>query len=207
MRLLRSHVVPVIVSLGTGLILGLMGPLFEHLHDSLSSAISTIFSGGWPWVGYAFLVGYFRRSKVESALLASLGLAVAVVVYYAFKDMSPVLPTGAVQAERLPGSSGGELTHILPWGIAAFILGAPCGLLGNLAKIPGPGGLVFRLTVPFVAFCETSMRLSADARGANSNSVDTWQVVRVGAVVIAVAIVGYAIWTWWGRRRQTRASV
>ncbi len=202
MRLLRSRAIPVALSLGAGVILGFVGPIADKWENPFCAAIATIFSGGWPWGGYAFLVGFFRRSKIESALLASLGLAVAVVVYYAFKDVSPVLPAGAVRAERPVGQYGGEVAHILPWGIAAFFLGAPCGILGNLARISGLGGLAFRLTVPFVAFCETSVRLSGEAREASSTAVATWNVVRVSAVLIALALVGHAIWRARDRRRQ-----
>ncbi|MEU9037734.1 hypothetical protein AB0D45_22915 [Streptomyces sp. NPDC048352] len=161
--------------------------------------VNAIFAGGWSWACYAFLVGYLRRSKIESALLAPFGLAIGVTAYYLFKDLSPATPEG------FGTSGGGSLSKILVWGTLAFAFGAPVGFLGNVARIPGVGGLFFRLLIPVVAFYETSMRLDGESRGASSVVVHTWHTIRFIAVAVACALVVHVIWRWLHERRA-RAS-
>ncbi len=100
------------------------------------------------------------------------------------------------------GAGGGFSSQVLVWATAAFVLGAPVGFLGNLARMSGGGGLGFRLTVPLIAFCETSVRLSTEAHEAGSTAGATWNVVRVVAAVAALALVGHAVWSWRNGRRQ-----
>ncbi|MFD8146668.1 hypothetical protein [Streptomyces sp. NPDC059708] len=173
------------VPLGVGLVLGLIGPVTEKSHDPVSVVVNAVFSGGWSWACYAFLVGRLRRSKVESALLPALGLAIGVVTYYLLK--------------------GGSTSAILVWGTLAFVFGAPVGFLGNAARIPGVGGLGFRLLIPLVAFYETSMRLTTEARGSSAAVLATWNAVRFTAVAVALALVGQVVRSWWQARR-TRSS-
>lgn len=183
-----------------GLALGLLGPLSEKWDNPVSVAVNVVFSGGWSWACYAFLVGYFRRSKIEAALLAPFGLAIGVTTYYLFKDLSPATPAGLEV-----GPSGGEsLSKILVWGTLAFVFGMPVGFLGNLARIPGVGGLFFRLLIPVVAFYETSMRLDAESRGQNAIVLNTWQTVRFISVALAFALVVQVVWSWL-RNRRTRS--
>ncbi|MFD7665592.1 hypothetical protein [Streptomyces sp. NPDC059788] len=189
---------PFAASLGAGLLLGLAGPVAGKWNNPACVALGVVFTGGWSWVCYAFLVGYFRRSKIESALLSSLGLAFGVVAYYLFKDLSPAVPVGLES-----GTSGENLsTRILVWGIAAFALGAPVGLLGNLARVPGIGGLPFRLIIPLVAIFETSMRLTTEGDGQGAVVGVTWNVTRFVAGAVALVLVGHTIWSWWHARRM-----
>ncbi|MFD3585563.1 hypothetical protein [Streptomyces sp. NPDC058683] len=180
-----------------GLLLGLAGPLAEKCGNPDCVTLNAVFSSGWSWACYAFLVGYLRRSKIESALLSSLGLAVGVVAYYLFKYLSPTIPAGLESGAVSEGISSGMFV----WGIAAFILGAPLGLFGNLARIPGVGGLPFRLVVPFVTFFETSMRLATEADRQRVVVEITWTVIRFIAAAVALALVGHTIRSWWHARR------
>lgn len=212
MRLLHTRAASAAASLGAGLLLGLAGPVFEKWNNPACDAMSNVFSSGWPWACYAFLVGYFGRTKRESALLSSLGLAIGVFTYYLFKDMSPVIPDGTEPVSVSGGldsgaSSEGLSSQILTWGIAAFTLGAPIGLLGNLARIPDFGGLAFRLVVPLVAFCETSVRISTEVGGKSSVVGTTWNVTRFVAGAVALALVTHTVWSWWrGRCTHTRSD-
>lgn len=187
--------------LGVGLLLGLAGPLTEKWDNPVCDTLNLVFSDGWSWVCYAFLVGYFGRSKIESALLSSSGLAVGVVTYYLFKFLSPTIPAGLESG----ATSEGIFSGMLAWGIAAFVLGAPVGLSGNLARIPSARGLPFRLIVPLVAIFETSMRLTAEADGQRAVVLITWNVIRFIAGAVALALISHAIWSWWHSRR-TRSS-
>lgn len=198
MYLPRARVVPVTMALGAGAALGIIGPLAGKFDNPICHAASLVFSGGWSWACFAFLVGYFRRSRIDSALLASSALAIGVVVYYFFKFLSPTAPIPG----DISGGSGKELaSRILAWGIAAFICGVPVGFMGNLARTPGIGGLLFRLLVPLIAFFETSQRLSvAEQQGP---TVDiTWNAIRVVAAIVAVALVVHTVWGWRVRRSQ-----
>lgn len=135
-------------------------------------------------------------------LLASSGLAVGVVTYYVFKDLSPTIPTGLES-----GVTGGiNYSSMLVWGTAAFILGAPLGLLGNLARIPSVGGLPFRLIGPLVALVETSMRLAAEADGQRAAVGFTWNVIRLVAGTVVVTLIIHAIRNRWHSRRTLSAE-
>ncbi|MFJ9646345.1 hypothetical protein [Streptomyces sp. NPDC101206] len=207
MHLARGRVAPVTVSLGAGLLLGLVGPIAGKWDNPACVAASIVFSSGWPWACYALLVGYFRRSKIESALLASLGLAIGVVTYYVFKDLNPTIPAGLESATSVPDgmeSNTFNKAQILVWGMAAFVFGAPVGLMGNVARTPGIGGLPFRLLVPLTAFFEATQRLSVEADSQGPVFAVTWNVTRVAACVVAVALVGHTVWSW--RVRRSRAD-
>ncbi|MFE0578553.1 hypothetical protein [Streptomyces sp. NPDC058874] len=169
--------------------------------------MSTVFSSGWPWACYALLVGCSRRSTIESALLASSGLAVGVVAYYLFKDMNPAIPAGMEAATPVPAgvqweSGAFKDGRILVWGTAAFVFGAPLGFVGNMARTPGVGGLLFRLLVPFIAFFEATRRLSVEADVQGPVFSATWNVTRVAACVVAGALIGHTAWSWWVRRSR-----
>ncbi|MFF4419671.1 hypothetical protein ACFY04_02555 [Streptomyces sp. NPDC001549] len=193
----RARAASLAAPLGVGLVLGLLGPISEKWDNPVSVAVNAVFSGGWSWACYAFLVGYFRRSKIEATLLASFGLAIGVVAYYLFKGIGVAAPNGM----DVGASGGGSLSGIVVWGTLAFVFGAPVGFLGNLARVPGVGGLFFRLLMPLVAFYETSMRLAVEARGQGSVVEITWSAVRFISVAVALALVGHVIWSWWHTRR------
>ncbi|MFA7763135.1 hypothetical protein [Streptomyces sp. NRRL S-448] len=199
----RARAASLAVSLGAALALGLLGAVSEKWDNPAGVAANAVFSGGWSWACYAFLVGYFRRSKIESALLPSFGLAVGVATYYLLKDFSHAAPNGWEA-----GASGeGSISKILVWGTLAFVFGAPVGFFGNLARVPGVGGLFFRLLIPLVAFYETSMRLAVEARGAGSAVIITWNAVRLIAVAVAFVLVGHVVRSWWNARRTRPIEV
>ncbi|MGZ9930706.1 hypothetical protein ACXNSR_12495 [Streptomyces sp. NC-S4] len=201
MNFSRTRAASLSAPLGIGVVLGLLGAASQKWDSPVGVVANAVFSGGWAWACYAFLVGYFRRSKIESALLSSFGLAVGVVTYYLYKDLGAAAPSGLE-----PGLSGGggSLSGIMAWGTLAFVFGAPVGFLGNLARLQGIGGLFFRLLIPLVAFYETSMRLTNESLGQDPVVMATWNAVRIVAVAVAFALVGHVIWNWWNARR-TRA--
>lgn len=198
-HVVRVRVAPLAVVLAAGALLGVAGPLAGKFGNPVCHVLSLVFSGGWSWAALAFLVGYFRRSKVESALLASAALAVGVIVYYLFKVLSPAAPIGGVIAG---GSEDGFSSKIVLWGLAAFVFGAPVGFLGNLARVPGIGGLGFRLLIPLIAYFETSQRLRTEADSQGRIVEMTWYVIRFAAVGVAIALVVHTVWCWWRARRN-----
>ncbi|MFG3035671.1 hypothetical protein ACGFYZ_02085 [Streptomyces sp. NPDC048330] len=201
MHFLRARVVPVAVILGAGAVIGALGSLTVRFDGPFFNVVGLIFSGGWSWACFAFMVGYFRPSKVESALLASSALAVGVIIYYLVKYTIPAAPIG-MTASGGPGSEAAS--RVLVWGMAAFAFGGPVALVGNLARAPGIAGLSFRLLVPLIAFVETSFRLDAEADLGGKVAEITWHVTRVVAVLIAVALIGHTVWRWRVRRRSLR---
>ncbi|MFC8915038.1 hypothetical protein ACGF5F_21725 [Streptomyces sp. NPDC047821] len=189
---------PVTVSLGTGLLLGLAGPIAAKGDTPVLVAVGIVFSSGWPWACYALLVGYFRPSRIESMVLASLGLAIGVVTYYVFKDLNPTIPPGMESATSIPAGMESGTTNagkILVWGTAALVFGAPLGLVGNLARTPGISGLLFRLVIPLIAFVEATQRLNVEAESQGPVFAATWNVTRVAACVAAVALMGHTVWS------------
>ncbi|MFB6826843.1 hypothetical protein ACFCXA_35220 [Streptomyces virginiae] len=200
----RTRAISILLALVAGALIGVLGAISGKFDTPVFHITGLIFAGGWSWACLAFLVGYTRRSKIESAVVASVALAIGVVVYYTLKWLSPVPPIGmsadGMQVEGVP-------TGMLVWGIVAFLFGVPLGIFGNLARIPGIGGLPFRLLVPLIAFVETSQRLEAEAGVAAFGDV-TWGTIRVLAVLIALALVGHTAWQWArsARRRESRTS-
>ncbi|MFE7330815.1 hypothetical protein ACFU8W_38930 [Streptomyces sp. NPDC057565] len=172
--------------------------------NPICHAAALIFSSGWAWVCFAFLVGFSRRSKIESALLASSALALAVVVYYVFKFMFPTVPIGRLISS---GSGEGLASKILAWGIVAFVFGAPVGLFGNIARTCGIGGLPFRLLIPLTAFVETSARLDAEAASQGLVTEITWNAIRIAAGVAFVALLVHGLMAWRAQRDRPDAAV
>lgn len=166
MDFLRDRITPVLVTVGAGVVIGALGSLAGKVDSPLFHSVSLVFSGGWSWACLALLVGYFRQSKVEAALLAASAL----------------------------------------WGALAFVFGAPVGLIGNLARIPGVSGLLFRLLGPLIAFVETSWRLDAEAAAAGPTAESTWSTIRVLAVLAAVVLAGHSVWGWRGRRDSPKVG-
>lgn len=204
MHIARARVMPIAVAFATGIALAALGPLMGKFDNPVCHAAALVFSSGWAWACFAFLVGFSRRSKVESALLASSALAAAVVVYYVFKYMFPTSPIGQV----ISSGSGEELgSRILVWGIAAFALGAPVGLFGNIARTPGIGGLPFRLIIPLTAFVETSARLETEASSQGLVVEITWTVIRIAAGAAFVGLLLRELMAWRARSGEPEAGV
>ncbi|MCX5199341.1 hypothetical protein OOK31_36635 [Streptomyces sp. NBC_00249] len=199
----RTRVIPVVSALAAAVVLGVVGPLMGKFDHPVSQAVGLVFSSGWAWAGFAFLVGFSRRSRIESALLASSTLAVAVIVYYVFKFVFPTAPVGLGVAY----ASGEDLgSKIFAWGTAAFVLGAPVGLFGNLARTRGVVGLPLRLLIPLTAFYETSMRLETEAAGLGPVVAITWNAVRIASGVAFVALLVHALMTWRAQRGEAAAD-
>ncbi|MFF4390814.1 hypothetical protein ACFY0G_29120 [Streptomyces sp. NPDC001552] len=193
MNFLRTRTTSALLTLGAGALIGALGALSGKFDGPIFHVVNIVFSGGWSWACFAFLVGYTRKSKVESAALASSALAVGVVVYYLLKWLSPVAPIGMTADGMV---ADGVSSGIVLWGIAAFLFGAPMGLFGNLARIPGIGGLSFRLLVPLIVYVETSARLKMEAATAGRFVELTWSTTRVISVLTALALVGHVVWEW-----------
>lgn len=200
----RARVVPVVVALAAGMVLAVIGPLMDRFDNPICHAAALVFSSGWAWACFAFLVGLSRRSRIESALLASSALAVAVAGYYVFKFMFPISPIGPVISS---GSKEELVSRILGWGIAALILGAPVGLVGNIARTRSIGGLPFRLLIPLIAFFETSVRLDVEAPLQEAVAGATWNTIRIAAGIAAVALLAHGLTTWRARRNKPEAGM
>lgn len=184
--------------------LGATGALAGTFDGPVAQVGSLVFAGGWSWACFGFLVGYTRRSKAASALLASSSLALGVIVYYGLKALRPAAPIGMEASEVI--HSEVNLAGIVVWGAAAFLFGAPLGLFGNLARIPGIGGLPFRLLVPLIVWIETSARLGGEADSAGRVAALTWSALRVLAVLVAAALVAHVVWTWLRRYGSAKAD-
>ncbi|MEW2136637.1 hypothetical protein AB0892_08575 [Streptomyces sp. NPDC005409] len=200
----RSRITPVMVALASGLAIGALGALAGKIPNPVFHVLSLVFSGGWSWACFGFLVGSFRQSKIESTWLASSALAIGVIAYYLLKDFTPVAPIGTPASGDPNGSN--TSSGILVWGIAALVFGAPMGLFGNLAKTPGVGGLPFRLLVPLIAFFETYWRLDIEGSSAGSVAVITWSTIQVISVVAAVSLAGHTVWRWRYSARHTEGQ-
>ncbi|MFF5447391.1 hypothetical protein [Streptomyces sp. NPDC012888] len=191
-----------LVTLGAGVMLGALGALAGKCDGPFFHAVSIVFSAGWSWACFGLLVGFLRPPKSEAAWLAPSALALGVVVYYLLKALSPVTPIG-VDGSFAP-SGGGDWSKVVVWGVLAFVFGAPLGIIGNLARIPGIAGFPFRLLGPLIAFFETSWRLDVEAATAGPGVAPVWSGVRALAVLAAVAVLAHVVWEWRTRRSRRR---
>ncbi|WP_282795056.1 hypothetical protein [Streptomyces sp. CC224B] len=173
----------------------------DDFADPACRAVAIVFSEGWSWACFAFMVGYLRRSRLEATLLSSSALTAGAVVYYLSKFLDPAVPDGARVVSQ--GSTDELVTKIVFWGVAALILGAPVGFAGNLARISGPAGLPFRLVIPLIAFYETSDRLGTEIDSHDLVGQVTLNGIRVVAGAAAVALAWHTARAW---RRARRGS-
>jgi hypothetical protein len=195
---LRTRAVSIVLTIGAGAALGLLGPVAEKFSNPVCQAVGVVFTGGWPWACFAFMVGYFRRSWIEAVLVAPPALGIGVVVYYLAKALHP---TGLGDAGHGPVSDISSMTVV--WCIGAVVLGVPLGAIGYLAATPGIAGLSFRLLIPVIAFMETGWRLDTAGGLESPVAAVTWGAVHIGAVAVAVALVGHTVWSWRARRSQS----
>ncbi|MEU3629605.1 MULTISPECIES: hypothetical protein [Streptomyces] len=205
MKFSRARITPVLATLGLGAIIGVLGALVGKLDTPMFHAVSLVFSAGWSWALLGFLAGYFRRTKAGAALLSSSALAIGVTVYYLLKALSPAAPIGL--DVTLESNVESAWPRIFAWGVLAFVLGAPMGLFGNLARISGLSGLPFRLSVPVIAYVETSWRLDVEAAAAGPGAEATWSATRVLAVLAVIALVGHTVWGWRTRHSGPKVRV
>lgn len=199
MSSLRSHILAPVAALTVGAMLGILAPLLGTVGGSIGNAASLVLSAGWTWAALAFCVGLARKARMESVILASASLLVAVIAYYVTK-----LSHGEFLTADLNDPSGGA-THVdwygflsktVVWCIVACILGSLFGLAGNLARNRGLRGLPFRVLVPLVAIVDTSQRLQFDAPLQGPVAATTWTVIRLIAVAAILVLVVITRWAW-----------
>jgi hypothetical protein len=111
-------------------------------------------------------------------------LITAVFAYYATK------------ANQEGSSLNDSLSRAIFWSLAAALTGAFLGVIGNLARDQGIAGLFFRAFVPVIAIVETSQRLHAEASSQGHLAGDTWNFIRIAAVVALIALIGYTVLEW-----------
>ncbi|MES4825802.1 MULTISPECIES: DUF6518 family protein [Streptomyces violaceoruber group] len=182
----------VVAAVAAGATLGALAPLFETTSNSPAHVVHLILAAGWTWAALAFCVGVARKSIFESASLAPAALITAVASYYATKTAQST------------SSQNDSLSRALFWSLAAAIVGAFLGVIGNLARSPGLRGLFFRALVPVIAIVETSQRLSAEASSQGTVVGATWNGIRIAAVAILAALLGHTVMRSWPRHFTSR---
>ncbi|MGA5227270.1 DUF6518 family protein [Streptomyces koyangensis] len=188
----RSRAVTIIGSPAIGILIGALGPLLMTVDNPIGHATHLVVSGGWSWAALAFACGIAGKSKVESAILATVTLVVAAISYYLIKvsrgEFATVDPNSLSVAT--PYVSWADfLNKTFFWCVAACILGPVLGLAGHFAKDRRLRGLPFRLLVPLVAIVEMSERLRLEASLQGAVAYITWSAILVTAVVAAVVLV------------------
>ncbi len=196
-------------ALTVGAMLGILAPLLLAVGGSIGHVVDLVLSAGWAWAALAFCVGLARKSRMESAILASASLLMAVIAYYVTQAGQGVFLTADLNAPPRGTTQvdwQGFLSMMAFWCIVACVLGPFLGLAGNLARNHGLRGLPFRVLIPLVAIVDTSQRLYFDAPLQGQIATTTWSVIRLMAVAVILALVGHALITWWSRpsARQAR---
>ncbi|WP_432104487.1 DUF6518 family protein [Streptomyces sp. bgisy091] len=191
----RSFALTSVAALAAGAILGIGAPLLGATESVVGNAIHVTLSGGWLWAAFGFCVGFVRTSKVESAVLASASLAVAVVAYYVAK----MWQEGSFESSIY--------SRAIFWSVAAAAFGPILGVAGNLARNRGLRGLAFRVFIPVVAIVETSQRIRVEAPFMGATAGATWGCIRLAAVAAVIALVGHAVIRWRPRLRAKRRGL
>ncbi|MBT1186503.1 hypothetical protein HET69_21475 [Streptomyces sp. CJ_13] len=190
-------------ALSVGVVVGVMGPLLtrqavdggrETVGGPVGHVVHLISSAGWSWAALAFAVGWVCRSGRRAVWLAPATLVVAVAAYYLVKlgqgefRAYPLVPGGTGDGASLPidwGSMAGSMTV---WWIGALVFGPLLGTAGAHARDPRPHGWLLHLLVPAIAVVDMSLRLPGDPELDGQLTVDTWNVVRVTALLAAAAV-------------------
>ncbi|MFJ7416426.1 hypothetical protein ACIQWZ_37340 [Streptomyces sp. NPDC098077] len=175
-----------------GAVIGISGPAIATRDGKVDHIASAVLSSGWCYAALAFSFGLTSKSKMVSAISGTVALLAAVLSYYVTKatqgefvttDLSD--PTG-----KTTQFGWGEFTSItLLWFLFACTLGPALGVAGGLSRHAGYPSLC-RITVPVIAFTETSMRLNVESSMAEPIIVETWSIIRVAAAVGGIALLG-----------------
>ncbi|WSY37106.1 DUF6518 family protein (plasmid) [Streptomyces sp. NBC_00887] len=173
-----------VAALAAGAALGIGAPLLGATEATVGNAIHLTLSGGWFWAAFSFCVGFARTSRLESAVLSSVSLVVAVVTYYVTK----LWQEGSFDSS--------VFSRIIFWSMAAAAFGPILGVAGNLARNHGLRGLAFRVLIPLMAIVETSQRIRLESPSMGATAGATWGCIRLVAVAAVFALVGHAVIIW-----------
>ncbi|MDR6318594.1 hypothetical protein J3R03_002790 [Actinoplanes couchii] len=103
--------------------------------------VSQLVNAGSVWAGLAVLSGWLVRQPLAAVAAGAASLLIACVVHYGVGMVFGIFDADVWSANR----------H---WLLGAMIVGGPLGLVGAIARRPGPIGLVSRLVVPAGAMLE-----------------------------------------------------
>lgn len=148
-----------------------------------SHAASVTLVSGWIYALMAFLPGLRAGSRVKAASASVIALWVTVLAYYLTKAAQGDFTQASYDdpTEATIFTWGDFLSTLALWCVLAVPPGTLCSLSVYFAH-NGPCRLIFRLLVPFVALCETSMRLSAEASRQEPLVGATWTMTRLLAI-------------------------
>ncbi|WP_332756897.1 hypothetical protein [Streptomyces sp. MT206] len=191
-------------ALSVGVVVGVMGPLLtrqaadggrETVGGPVGHVVHLISSAGWSWAALAFAVGWVCRSGRRAVWLAPATLMVAVAAYYLVKlgqggfRAYPLDPRDFGDgAAPLPIDWGSMASSMTVWWIGALVFGPLLGMAGAHARDPRPYGWLLHLLVPAIAIVDMSLRLPGNPELDGQLTLDTWNVVRVAALVAAAAV-------------------
>ncbi|MFJ4188247.1 hypothetical protein [Kitasatospora sp. NPDC089509] len=200
---MRNSFLSFTLSLASGLVVGVFGPLLEASGNPVGHVASVVLVAGWMYALLAFGAGWTARSKVGAALRAWAVLVVAVVSYYVTKAVLGDfrVPDFNDPANRAVVFGWNEfLSKIEGWCVFAAVLGPLCGLAGYLSRTgSGPRRPLLllppRLLVPAVAVAETTMQLAYESdTGPDAPVVcAVWTVTRALAAAVALVVAGTAL--------------
>ncbi|MET7507096.1 hypothetical protein [Streptomyces albidoflavus] len=178
-------------AVAAAVLLGVSGPLLMTAQAWPVQAAHLVLSAGWSWAALAFGVGTRARSLAGSAALGTYALVIAVFAYYLVKAAQGKFATMDMSDPAGPAAStyfswNGFLSVTLLWSVAACLLGPLLGMAGYAAR-HGPCRMPYLWVVPVVAAAETTLRLGAEAAGAEPVAVATWTTVRVLAFLALLA--------------------
>lgn len=150
---------------------------------SVPEIVSVVLDSGWAWAGLAICAGWLltrtSRSLVHGAVVGPVALLAAVAAY-------------ALVDTARSGAPLSDWIHSEPyvWWIAAVVFGAPLGVVGACAHLPGVVGLLARLTLPIGA----AVQMVVLPPGRNEVVRDIGQVVVwTAAALFAVYVVAHAL--------------
>lgn len=186
--------------------IGILGPMFGAVGGQASHIASVTLSAGWIYGALSYFAGMSGNSKKGAAFLGAASLWVSVVAYYVTKTIQGryvKLDTNDPTAQTTYFAWGEMASMAWGWCVIACLVGPLCGICGKMSRT-GPWRLSFRLLIPVVVVIETTMRLSYEAPLQDHIVGTTWEVTRVMAIAVAIALIAEALWQ---RRRRPAEQV
>lgn len=112
--------------------------------DTLLTArltMSKLVNAGTVWAGLAVLSGWLVRRPVQAGVAGIMACVLALTVHYGSGRAF-----GLFDSDVWPSN--------FSWFVLAVLLGGPLGVVGAIARRPGPFGLAARLMLPVAAVVE-----------------------------------------------------
>lgn len=147
---------------------------------------SLLLNAGTVWAGISVLTGALMRRAIPAAVAGTLAGAGALVVHYGVGELTGAMPAGSFTSNTF-------------WFVAAFLTGAPLGLIGAVARSRTRWAVPARLVVPLAAIVEPWFARWWQSSDLDAAAVSSSNLAAAG-ILTSLGLVG--IWVTLTRARS-----